>query len=157
MLATKIFRFPSSRVGTQGLRQLSSSTRANATAASTSSSSQSTSSAAHPPLPDGPLRVAPWQRESALPLTRQAFLDLLDGRTPAIEQPGFLSKNVAQKITDEVRPKISPYLHVAGPPLEKVGVAQFEFQAQSEEDFKNRGDGCMSFRSHWLIPRHSEG
>lgn len=83
----------------------------------------------------------------ALPLTRQAFLDLLDGRTPAISEPGFLSKELAQKITEEVRPLISPYQHVAGPPLEKVGVAQFEFQAQSEEDFKNRDAGCMSFPS----------
>ena len=151
MLATKIFRVPSFRICTQGLRHLSSSTRVNATATSTTSSSPSTSSAIHPPWPDGPLRVAPWQRQDALPLTRQAFLDLLDGRTPAIEQPGFLSKEVAQKITDEVRPKISPYLHVAGPPLEKVGVAQFEFQAQSEEDFKNRDDGCMSIHSRLLV------
>ncbi|KAI9926037.1 hypothetical protein MW887_004496 [Aspergillus wentii] len=141
MLATKTFLLPSSRVCISGLRNLSASALAKATATSTSSSSPSTGTAIHPPWPDGPLRVSPWQRQEALPLTRQAFLDLLDGRTPAINEPGFLSKEVAQKITDEVSPRILPYQHVAGPPLEKVGVAQFEFQAQSEEDFKNRDAG----------------
>ena len=33
-----------------------------------------------------------------------------------------------------LRPKFAPYLHATGPPVDKVGVAQFEFQAQSQED-----------------------
>ncbi|KAF7591579.1 hypothetical protein BBP40_001327 [Aspergillus hancockii] len=101
--------------------------------------SGSNSPSAEQDIPSEQPLVTPWQRTEAMRLTRQSFLDLLDGRTPAICEPGFLSKEVSNKIVEEIGPKFTPYLHVAGPAVKRVGVAQFEFQAQSAEDFKNRG------------------
>lgn len=65
-------------------------------------------------------------------------MDLLEGRTPLLKQAGFISTDVAKKMEAELAPRFTPYLNDSGTSLDKVGVSQFEFQAQSEEDFKNR-------------------
>lgn len=41
-----------------------------------------------------------------------------------------------------MEPQLTPYSHIAGPRVDKVGVAQFEFQARSAEDFRKRGTEC---------------
>lgn len=83
-----------------------------------------------------------WKRTEPTSLTREAFLDLLFGRTPLVREEQFLKPAQSEALYSHFVPLISPYLHVTGPPVSKVGVAQFEFQAQSAEDFKNRtGDG----------------
>jgi hypothetical protein len=88
-----------------------------------------------------------WKTNKAVPLTRESFLDLLSGRTPVIHTPNCLSGEQSEKLLDHLLPAFSPYLHATGPPVEKVGVAQFEFQAQSAEDFKNRkGNGMKTLQ-----------
>lgn len=84
--------------------------------------------------------IPQWESTEAAPLTRASLLDLFDGKVPLIRQANFVPRDVAQKLEDELSPKLSPYLHTTGPPLLKVGVAQFEFQALSEEDVKQRKD-----------------
>ncbi|KAK9420888.1 putative Prolyl 4-hydroxylase alpha subunit Fe(2+) 2OG dioxygenase domain-containing protein [Seiridium unicorne] len=79
-----------------------------------------------------------WKRTGPVGLTRESFLDLLFGRTPLVREEQFLTPSQSQGLYDHFVPLLSPYLHVTGPPVSKVGVAQFEFQAQSAEDFKNR-------------------
>jgi hypothetical protein len=87
-----------------------------------------------------------WERTTPTSLTREAFLDLLYGRTPLVREEQFLKPTQSEALYNHFIPLISPYLHVTGPPVSKVGVAQFEFQAQSAEDFKNRaGDGTILF------------
>jgi len=75
-----------------------------------------------------------------VPLSRQSFLDMLDGKIPYIREAQFLPRDVAQKLEDILAPRLTPYLHATGPALLKVGVAQFEFQALSEADLRNRPD-----------------
>ncbi|KAI9727746.1 MAG: hypothetical protein M1834_007985 [Cirrosporium novae-zelandiae] len=87
-----------------------------------------------------PAHESTWKTLDDVPLTREAFLDVLEGRTPVICERGFINKELAHKYEEELSPKLSPYLHVAGPDLFKVGIAQFEFQAQSAEDFQKRSD-----------------
>jgi hypothetical protein len=82
-----------------------------------------------------------WKRTTDVPLTRNNLLDLLYGKTPLIKEPGFLSPEVAWKYEKELSPKLTPYKHNTGPLLTKVGVAQFEYQAQAAKDFKNRTNG----------------
>lgn len=94
------------------------------------------SPAKHGPAP------SQWKRSTPVALTRESFLELLDGKTPLIKVPHFVSDDVCDKVVDHLMPQFTSYLHATGPAVEKVGLAQFEFQAQSEEDFRNRsGDG----------------
>ncbi|KAH8763791.1 hypothetical protein F5883DRAFT_676587 [Diaporthe sp. PMI_573] len=90
----------------------------------------------HGKLPTHP--AGAWTTDQAQPLSKQSFLDLLEGKIPVIRIPGFASKEVCGKIIEELTPKLCPYLHATGPAVQKVGLAQFEFQAQSEEDYKTR-------------------
>ena len=82
-----------------------------------------------------------WKRTTDVPLTRNNFLDLLHGTTPTIKEAGFLSPEVCWSHEKELSSHLTPYKHNTGPVLRKVGVAQFEYQAQAEEDFANRNDG----------------
>ena len=82
-----------------------------------------------------------WKRITDVPLTRNNFLDLLHGRTPTIKEAGFLTPEVCWRHEKELSSHLTPYKHNTGPVLRKVGVAQFEYQAQAEEDFANRNDG----------------
>lgn len=108
-------------------------------AAMPSLSSQATDDA---PLPDKEVYHSKWKGTSPVPLTRESFLDLLYGRTPLVKEANFITKDQTQKLYGHLGPLFSPYIHAAGPPVSKVGVAQFEFQAQAAEDFENRkGDG----------------
>ncbi|MCJ1250452.1 hypothetical protein MMC30_007680 [Trapelia coarctata] len=81
-----------------------------------------------------------WKRTTDVPLTRENFLDLLNGKTPTIREPNFLSPEVAWRYEKELSPRLTPYKHNTGPRLMKVGVAQFEYQAQAAKDFENRKD-----------------
>lgn len=102
-------------------------------------SSQATDDA---PLANKEAYQSKWKRTSPVPLTRESFLDLLYGRTPLLKEANFITKDQTQKLYDHLGPMFSPYIHAAGPPVSKVGVAQFEFQAQAAKDFENRtGDG----------------
>ena len=86
-----------------------------------------------------------WKTTNPVPLTRKSFLDLLYGRTPLVKEAQFITPDQTQRLYNHLEPLFSPYLHATGPPVSKVGVAQFEFQAQSAEDFKNRaGDGELN-------------
>ena len=83
-----------------------------------------------------------WKTTSPLPLTRQSFLNVLRGKTPVIQMPHWVSDETCQRVTSHLMPRFTSYLHATGPAVDKVGLAQFEFQAQSEEDFKKRtGNG----------------
>ena len=91
---------------------------------------------------DIPQQKAPykskWKTTDAVPLNAESLMDLLKGRTPLLKQGAFLSAETAAKMEAELEARFTPYLHATGPAVDKVGVAQFEFQAQSQEDFKNR-------------------
>lgn len=113
----------------------------------------------HGVLPTHP--AAKWNTDQAVPLSKQSFLDLLDGKTPLIKIPGFASKEVCEKLVAELTPRLCPYLHATGPAVQKVGLAQFEFQAQSEEDYKTRtgkGEPCRGilFALGWADRQSSE-
>ena len=82
-----------------------------------------------------------WKRTADVPLTRENFLDLLYGKTPTIREACFLSPEACWKHETELSHQLTPYKHNTGPLLSKVGVAQFEYQAQAEQDFGNRSDG----------------
>lgn len=87
-----------------------------------------------------------WKTDTAVPFTRETFLSLLDGTVPVIKVPSYVSKELSGRIVQHLLPSFTPYLHATGPSVEKVGLAQFEFQAQSAEDFKNRtgdGENCL--------------
>jgi hypothetical protein len=84
---------------------------------------------------------APWKSTSAVPLTRENYLDLLYGRTPTLWQPGFVSPALSWEYEKRLSPQLTPYKHNTGPLLTKVGVAQFEYQAQAAQDFTKRTDG----------------
>ncbi|KAI1186302.1 hypothetical protein F5B17DRAFT_431697 [Nemania serpens] len=79
-----------------------------------------------------------WKRDTAVPLTKENLLDLLYGYTPTIREAGFLTQAECFEFEKELSPKLTPYKHNTGPLLQKVGIAQFEYQAQAEVDFKNR-------------------
>lgn len=78
------------------------------------------------------------------PLTRESLFNMLNGKIPFIRETQFVPRNVAQKLEDTFSPRLAPYLHATGPPLLKVGVAQFEFQALSQADLENRPDDGTS-------------
>ncbi|KAL8393923.1 hypothetical protein RB595_003618 [Gaeumannomyces hyphopodioides] len=84
---------------------------------------------------------AKWEHADPVALTRQSVLDLLDGKIALIREPGFLSTDECKKYERELSHQVTPYKHNTGPQLWKVGVAQFEYQAQSQEDFANRKHG----------------
>lgn len=89
--------------------------------------------------------VSRWKKDFQVgPLSRQSFLELLDGKIPFIREAQFLPRDVAQKLEDSLSPQLAPYLHATGPNLLKVGVAQFEFQALSDQDLQDRSDDGMS-------------
>lgn len=88
--------------------------------------------------PQSSLSTPKWRTTSPVPLNRENFLALLNGETPMLKIPSFISKELSQRTVEHLMPSFAPYLHATGPAVEKVGLAQFEFQAQSEEDFKNR-------------------
>ncbi|MCJ1393521.1 hypothetical protein MMC18_006396 [Xylographa bjoerkii] len=93
-------------------------------------------------VPTKPLAYeSQWKRTTAVPLTRENFLDLLHGKTPLIKESGFLTPEISWKYEKELSPKLTPYKHNTGPLLTKVGVAQFEYQAQAEQDFASRTNG----------------
>ncbi|KAJ3001091.1 hypothetical protein HKX48_003060 [Thoreauomyces humboldtii] len=78
-----------------------------------------------------PVTAAPqWVRDQEVGLTRQAFLDMLDGRTPLIRSKSFASRDECAAFERELSPRLNPYRKNLGPALKKVGVAQFEYQAQ---------------------------
>lgn len=83
-----------------------------------------------------------WKRDTAVPLTKENLLDLLYGYTPTIREAGFLTQAECFEFEKELSPKLTPYKHNTGPLLQKVGIAQFEYQAQAEVDFKNRTNGA---------------
>lgn len=89
-----------------------------------------------------------WKRVDAVSLTRDNFLDLLHGRTPTIKEPGFLTPEECFAYEKELSPKLAPYKHNTGPLLKKVGVAQFEYQAQAAMDFKTRSNGMNTVNAH---------
>lgn len=84
-----------------------------------------------------------WKTTRPVRATEESFLDLLEGRTPLLHETGFLSEENCSKLATALEPKFTPYLHAIGPRLDKVGVAQFEYQAQSEDDVKNRSGNGM--------------
>ncbi|KAF2223914.1 hypothetical protein BDZ85DRAFT_116284 [Elsinoe ampelina] len=79
-----------------------------------------------------------WKTTDPVPLTRQSFLDLLAGHTPLIKIPNFISSEQSTALFNHLSPAFTPYIHATGPAVEKVGIAQFEFQAQSQSDFHSR-------------------
>ncbi|KAJ6438948.1 restless-like transposase [Purpureocillium lavendulum] len=97
-------------------------------------------------------RRAPYSRLDARPPLRQ---------DPLIKEPGFLTPSECAKYEQELSRLVTPYTHNTGPTMRKVGIAQvrtilyslgaysaywgltreqFEYQAQSEDDIKNRSD-----------------
>ena len=90
-----------------------------------------------------------WETNSAAPFTREAFLGLLEGKVPVMKVPSYVSADLGNRIVQHLLPSFTPYLHATGPAVEKVGLAQFEFQAQSAEDFMNRsGEGKIDLLFH---------
>ncbi|QSZ36967.1 hypothetical protein DSL72_009059 [Monilinia vaccinii-corymbosi] len=79
-----------------------------------------------------------WKTTKPVRATKESFLDLLEGRTPLLHEAAFLCEEDSTKLANALEPRFTPYLHAIGPQLDKVGIAQFEFQAQSEDDVKNR-------------------
>lgn len=94
--------------------------------------------------------ISQWESTDASSLTRESILNLLDGKVPFIRQSNFIPREIAQKLEDELCPKLSPYLHATGPTLQKVGVAQFEYQAQSERDLQVRADNRIYRKKNFL-------
>ena len=98
-------------------------------------------------VPNGDISIqqpydSTWETTCPVAPTPKAFLELLEGRTPLIMQAEFLSQEACTRLEQELESRFSPYLHATGPSVDKVGIAQFEFQAQSQEDMKSRkGDG----------------
>ncbi|PYH90752.1 hypothetical protein BO71DRAFT_333750 [Aspergillus ellipticus CBS 707.79] len=87
-----------------------------------------------------PQRESQWKTTDAVRLSRQSFLDVLLGATPLISEKKFVSSEVAERFEAVLTQRLIPYSHIAGPEVQKVGLAQFEFQAQSAEDFEHRSD-----------------
>jgi hypothetical protein len=82
--------------------------------------------------------ISQWKTTDGASFTREALLGVLAGEVPYIREAKFVSAEVAQKCEDELSPKLSPYLDVPGPTLLRVGVAQFEFQAISDDQLNKR-------------------
>lgn len=82
--------------------------------------------------------VSQWESTEAAPFTREALLGVLEGKVGYIKEPQFVPRDVAEKIEEELSPKLSPYQDIPGPTLHRVGVAQFEFQAISDEQLNER-------------------
>ena len=115
------------------------------TAAAATQAAVTASFAAEPGLPPSSAPApytSQWKTTEDVPLTRESFLDLLHGRTPLIRQPGFVSRDVCWTHEQILSPQLAPYKHNTGPPLAKVGVAQFEYQAQSADDFQSRAESA---------------
>ncbi|SMQ47374.1 unnamed protein product [Zymoseptoria tritici ST99CH_3D1] len=87
-------------------------------------------------MPSQPVET--WYTDAVQPLNRENFLSLLRGNIPAIRISAFASLETSHRLAKEVTSMLTPYLHATGPAVEKVGVAQFEFQAQSAEDYNKR-------------------
>ncbi|KAI6351675.1 hypothetical protein MCOR31_011959 [Pyricularia oryzae] len=85
--------------------------------------------------PANPARWKPGPRDGPTTLTPATFLSMIRGETPAVHAPGFTSQDTARRLEKYIGKCLTPYSHIAGPPVSKVGVAQFEFQAQSANDF----------------------
>jgi hypothetical protein len=88
--------------------------------------------------------ISQWENTDPAPFTRKCLLGVLEGKVPYIKESKFVSREVAQKCEDELSPKLSPYLDIPGPTLLRVGVAQFEYQAISDDQLNQRsttGDG----------------
>ncbi|TRX92395.1 hypothetical protein FHL15_006781 [Xylaria flabelliformis] len=79
--------------------------------------------------------IPQWKRttSTAGPLTREKSLDLPHRHTPTIREARFLTpeQSFAHKKESHKR---APYRHYTVPLLEKIGVAQFEYQAQDAVD-----------------------
>ncbi|KAL5315945.1 hypothetical protein ACEPPN_016819 [Leptodophora sp. 'Broadleaf-Isolate-01'] len=82
--------------------------------------------------------ISQWDSVEPAPFTREALLGVLDGKIGCIKESHFVSPDVVQKIEEELSPKLSPYQDIPGPTLHRVGVAQFEFQAISDDQLKQR-------------------
>lgn len=82
-----------------------------------------------------------WKRTTPVSLTGENFLDVLFNRTPVIKQSQFLSREDCFAHEKALSHKIAPYRHYTGPLLQRVGCAQFEYQAQAAVDFENRSNG----------------
>ncbi|KAI1869766.1 uncharacterized protein JN550_005747 [Neoarthrinium moseri] len=94
-----------------------------------------------------------WKTTEAVPLSRESFLALLYGETPLIKSPGFLSPDECWKYEKLLSPLLEPYKYNTGPLLRKIGVAQFEYQAQRNDDFNSRTneqDQYFQDASQWL-------
>lgn len=98
--------------------------------------------------PANPARWKPGPRDGPTTLTPATFLSMIRGETPAVHAPGFTSQDTARRLEKYIGKCLTPYSHIAGPPVSKVGVAQFEFQAQSANDFAaQRTDGKYLYYS----------
>lgn len=77
-------------------------------------------------------------------MTTDSLIDLLEGRTPLLKEAAFLAPDTVHRMEQELEARFTPYLNTTGPSVDKVGVAQFEFQAQKREDFESRtGQGMI--------------
>jgi hypothetical protein len=98
------------------------------------------------PVPDNAVKdagyVTRWKTTKPVAFSPESLLDLLDGRTPLLKHGNFLDGEICDRFAEILEPNFSPYLYATGPAIHKVGLAQFEFQAQAKDDFANRkGDG----------------
>ncbi|KAI8912149.1 hypothetical protein DFJ77DRAFT_467085 [Powellomyces hirtus] len=75
-----------------------------------------------------------WHTTEEQPLTRENLLSLLDGQIPAVRDRGFLALDTCKQFEKALLPLIQDYSHNLGPVMRKVGVAQFEFQAQGASE-----------------------
>jgi len=89
-----------------------------------------------------------WKRTAPVPLSGENFLDVLFNRTPVIKQPGFLGREECFAHEKALSHRIAPYRYYTGPLLQRVGCAQFEYQAQAATDFENRKNGTC----HLVLP-----
>ncbi|KAI4113929.1 MAG: hypothetical protein LQ338_008092 [Usnochroma carphineum] len=80
------------------------------------------------------------------PLTRQSLFDRLNGKIPCIREAQVVPRYVAEKLENAFAPQLVPYIHATGPPLLKVGVAQFALQALAQADLENRQTTDRYFR-----------
>ncbi|KAM7190124.1 hypothetical protein V8F20_009854 [Naviculisporaceae sp. PSN 640] len=85
-----------------------------------------------------PTEPTRWKTSEIQGLSRSAFIGMLRGDVPAVHVPGFVAPESASRFEKLIQDKLAPYAHIAGPPVQKVGLAQFEFQAQSAADFERR-------------------
>ncbi|EKD14744.1 uncharacterized protein L3040_002830 [Drepanopeziza brunnea f. sp. 'multigermtubi'] len=82
--------------------------------------------------------VSQWESTDPEPLTRDSLLGVLDGKIGCIREPNFVPPDIVARVEEELSPKLSPYHDIPGPTLHRVGVAQFEFQAISDEQLEER-------------------